>query len=68
MFRRRLVRSKGSPNVAEVEADVLGNSVILENLDSYSDAFRMLYADGCDELSCLPVDLVVLDGRVLHND
>ena len=23
--------------------------------------------DGCDELSCLPVDLVVLDVGVLHN-
>ena len=39
----------------------------LEDLDVLSDASGMPCVDGCDELSCLPVDLVVLDMGVLLN-
>ena len=41
---------------------------MLEDLDGLSDdASWMACVDGCDELSCLPVDLVVLDVGVIHN-
>ena len=40
---------------------------MLEDLDGLSDASGMPCVDGCDELSCLPVDLVVLDLGVLYN-
>ena len=40
---------------------------MLEDLDGLSDASGMPCVDRCDELSCLPVDLMVLDVGVLHN-
>ena len=40
---------------------------MLEYLDGLSDVSGKPCVDGCDELSCLPVDLVVLDVGVLHN-
>ena len=60
-------RRSFGPNIADEETDVLWNSVVLEDLDGLSDASGMPRVDGCDELCCLPVDLVVLNVTVLHN-
>ena len=46
-----------------LETDVLWNRVVLEDLDGLSDASGMPCADGYDELSYLPVVLVVLNVR-----
>ena len=43
----------GSPNIGDVETDILWNSVVLEDLDVVSDMSGMPCVDGCDELSCL---------------
>ena len=40
---------------------------MFDNLDGLSDASVMPCVDGCDELGCLPVDLVVFDVRVLDD-
>ena len=49
------------------KADVLWHSVVFDDLDGLSDASGVPCVDGCDELGCLPVDLVVLDVRVLDD-
>ena len=56
-----------SPNVADEKADVLWHSVVFDDLDGLPDASGMPWVDRCDELGCLPVDLVVLDVRVLDD-
>ena len=40
---------------------------MFDDLDGLSDASGVPCVDGCDELGCLPVDLVVLDVRVLDD-
>ena len=40
---------------------------MFDDLDGLSDASGVPCVDGCDELGCLPVDLVVLDVRVLNH-
>ena len=44
------------------------HSVVFDDLDGLSDdASGVPCVDGCDELGCLPVDLVVLDVWVLDD-
>ena len=45
----------------------LWHSVVFDDLDGLSDASGVPCVDGCDELGCLPVDLMVLDVRVLDD-
>ena len=40
---------------------------MFDDLDGLSDASGVPCVDGCDELGCLPVDLVVLGVRVLDD-
>ena len=40
---------------------------MFDEVDGLSDASGVPCVDGCDELGCLPVDLVVLDVRVLDD-
>ena len=42
-------------------------SCLTISMASLADASGVPCVDGCDELGCLPVDLVVLDVRVLDN-
>ena len=42
-------------------------SFVFDDVDGLSDASGVPCVDLCDELKCLPVDLVVLDVRVLDD-
>ena len=48
------------PDAADVEANVLRNGVMLVNFDGFADSSWIQFIDRNDEISCLPVDDVIL--------
>ena len=54
------MRNSLAPDVADVEAGVLGYCVVLLDLDGLSDASWVPFVDGNDEFCVFPVDDVVL--------
>ena len=53
------------PDIADVEADVLGNCVMLDDFHGFSDAAGIPSFDAGDEFSLAPVDLMVFSVGVL---
>ena len=66
-YRRSIGREEGEPDVADVEADVLGYGVMLVDLYGLSDASRVPRLDWSDDFCCFPVHSVVSDVGMLDD-
>ena len=57
----------GAPDVTNVETYVLGNCVVFDDFDGFSDAAGVPVFDAGDQFGLAPVDLVVFSVGVFDN-